>query len=157
MTCSQDISVGTATRWRVLLPAWVSHNVQTYSGAQPASYPMGTGCSFPGCKAAGAWSWPLHPVSRSRRVEVYLHCSLRLRGFVLNHLNTEKILPLPFWRWRVRMWAWIPAVLTEVVYGFLQSLQVNCRNSASCWTTTVSFSNSFCWVCFWALCSPWYW
>jgi hypothetical protein len=25
----------------------------------PTSYPMGTGCSFPGGKAAGAWSWPL--------------------------------------------------------------------------------------------------
>jgi ABC-type uncharacterized transport system fused permease/ATPase subunit len=27
------------------------------SGAHPASYPMVTGGSFPGCKAAGAWSW----------------------------------------------------------------------------------------------------
>jgi len=25
----------------------------------PASYPMGTMGSFPGGKAAGAWSWPL--------------------------------------------------------------------------------------------------
>jgi len=24
-----------------------------------ASYPIGTGCSFPGDKAAGAWGWPL--------------------------------------------------------------------------------------------------
>jgi hypothetical protein len=30
------------------------HVVQTGSGAHPASYPMGTGCSFPGDKAAGA-------------------------------------------------------------------------------------------------------
>jgi hypothetical protein len=30
------------------------HRVQTCSGAHPASYPMGTRCSFPGSKAAGA-------------------------------------------------------------------------------------------------------
>jgi hypothetical protein len=29
------------------------------SGAHQASYPVGTGVSFPGGKAAGAWSWPL--------------------------------------------------------------------------------------------------
>jgi hypothetical protein len=29
------------------------HRVQTGSGAHPASYPMGTGCSFPGGKVAG--------------------------------------------------------------------------------------------------------
>jgi hypothetical protein len=32
------------------------HRVQTGSGAHPASYPMGTRGSFPGDKAAGAWS-----------------------------------------------------------------------------------------------------
>jgi len=31
----------------------------TSSAAHPASYPMGSGGSFSGCKAAGAWSWPL--------------------------------------------------------------------------------------------------
>jgi hypothetical protein len=35
------------------------HRIQTGSGAHPASYPVGTGGSFPGDKAAGAWSWPL--------------------------------------------------------------------------------------------------
>jgi hypothetical protein len=30
------------------------HRVQTGSGAHPASYPMGTGGSFPGIKAVGA-------------------------------------------------------------------------------------------------------
>jgi hypothetical protein len=35
------------------------HSVQTDSGTHPASYPMGTGGSFPGGKAVGAWSWPL--------------------------------------------------------------------------------------------------
>jgi hypothetical protein len=34
-------------------------SLRTDSGAQPASYPMGTGGSFPGGKAAGACSWPL--------------------------------------------------------------------------------------------------
>jgi len=31
------------------------HHVQTGSGAHPASYPMSTGGSLPGDKAAGAW------------------------------------------------------------------------------------------------------
>jgi hypothetical protein len=35
------------------------HRVQNGSGAHPASNPMGTRGSFPGGKAAGAWSWPL--------------------------------------------------------------------------------------------------
>jgi hypothetical protein len=40
------------------------HRVQNGSGARPASYPMGTrGGSFPGGKAAGAWSWPLTSIS----------------------------------------------------------------------------------------------
>jgi hypothetical protein len=35
------------------------HVVQTGSGAHPAFYPVGTGDSFLGGKAARAWSWPL--------------------------------------------------------------------------------------------------
>jgi hypothetical protein len=35
------------------------HHVQNGSGSHPASYRMGTRGSFPGGKAAGAWSWPL--------------------------------------------------------------------------------------------------
>jgi len=37
----------------------MNNRVQNGSGAHPASYPMGTGGSFLGGKAAGAWSWPL--------------------------------------------------------------------------------------------------
>jgi len=33
------------------------HCVQTDSGVHSASYPMGTGDSFPGSKAAELWSW----------------------------------------------------------------------------------------------------
>jgi hypothetical protein len=35
------------------------HRVQTGFQAHPASYPMGTGVSFPGGKAAGARKWPV--------------------------------------------------------------------------------------------------
>jgi hypothetical protein len=35
------------------------HRVHNGSGAHRASYPMGTRGSFPGSKAAGAWSWQL--------------------------------------------------------------------------------------------------
>jgi hypothetical protein len=68
---SRDDSVGIATDYRlddrmigfrILAGAGnfsLRHHVQTGSGAHPVSYPMGTGGSFPGGKAAGAWSWPL--------------------------------------------------------------------------------------------------
>jgi hypothetical protein len=61
------------------------------------SYPMGTGCSFLGGQAAGAWSWPL--TSRwcqgEEIVDLYIHCPIYLHGVVLNPLRTggwEKIL-----------------------------------------------------------------
>jgi hypothetical protein len=68
---SHDSSVGIALGYglddrssRVRFPAGAGnvslhHRVQNGSGAHPASYPMGTRGSFPGGKAAGAWSWPL--------------------------------------------------------------------------------------------------
>jgi hypothetical protein len=37
----------------------IRNQVQTGSGAHPASYPMDTGSSIPGDKAAGAWTWPI--------------------------------------------------------------------------------------------------
>jgi hypothetical protein len=57
-----DRAVGTAGRPRgseFMSPGRVKnfrlhHVVQTGSGAHPASYPMGTGDSFPGVKAARA-------------------------------------------------------------------------------------------------------
>jgi hypothetical protein len=36
------------------------HRVKNGSRAHPASYQTGTRGSFPGDKAAGAWSWPIH-------------------------------------------------------------------------------------------------
>jgi hypothetical protein len=71
ITASHDSSVGIQLGYglddwdsRVRLPAGTGnfsphHRVQSDSGAHPASYPMGTMDSFPGSKAAGAWSWPL--------------------------------------------------------------------------------------------------
>jgi hypothetical protein len=68
---SRNSSVGTATNYGlddrmngVRIPAGAGdfslrHRVQTGSGAHQVSYPVGTGGSFPGGKAAGAWSWPL--------------------------------------------------------------------------------------------------
>jgi hypothetical protein len=68
---SRDSSVGIALGYglddrcsRVRFPAGTGnfslhHRVQNSSGTHPASYPMGKRGSFPGVKAAGAWSWPL--------------------------------------------------------------------------------------------------
>jgi hypothetical protein len=61
---SWDSSVGIATRYGLGGPGSIPavqdfsllHSVQTGSGAHPASYPMGTGGSFPGGKAVGARS-----------------------------------------------------------------------------------------------------
>jgi len=36
------------------------HRFQTCTGTHSSSYPMGTRGSYPGSKAAGAWSWPLN-------------------------------------------------------------------------------------------------
>jgi hypothetical protein len=62
---SRDTSVGLASCYglddrdsRVRLPVgarnFSHHSVQNGSRAQPVSYPMGIGISFPGVKAAGA-------------------------------------------------------------------------------------------------------
>jgi hypothetical protein len=59
---SRDSSVGIATGYGLDAPGSIPdsarfslpHSVQTGSGIHPASYPMGTGGSFPGGKAAGA-------------------------------------------------------------------------------------------------------
>jgi hypothetical protein len=74
----------------VLIPAGagsfsVHHRVQTGSGALPVSYPMGTRCSFPGDKAARAWSWPLTSIRcRAQRMNgAILHSPVRLHGLVL--------------------------------------------------------------------------
>jgi hypothetical protein len=71
---SRDSSVGIALGYglndrgftvRFPAEAWdfsLHHRVQNGSGANPASYPMGTRGSFSGGEAAGAWSWPLTSV-----------------------------------------------------------------------------------------------
>jgi hypothetical protein len=63
---NRDISVGVATAYGlgdrmmgVRFPVGTGnlsfrHHVQTGFGSYLASYPVGTGNSFPGCKAAGA-------------------------------------------------------------------------------------------------------
>jgi hypothetical protein len=68
---SRDSSVGTALGYGLddrgssfRFPAGAGnislhYRVQNGSGAHPASYLMGTRGSFPGGKAAGAWSWSL--------------------------------------------------------------------------------------------------
>jgi hypothetical protein len=59
---TQWCSAGLRSRWSgVRVPAGAGnfslhHCVQTASGAHPTSYPVGTRGSFPGGKAAGAWS-----------------------------------------------------------------------------------------------------
>jgi hypothetical protein len=97
---SHDSSVGIALGYglhdegsSVLFPAEAGnfslhHRVQNGSGAHPDSYPMATRGSFPGGKAAGAWSWPhLHLVSRSKSEWSYTSTPpIRLwRGAQLKH------------------------------------------------------------------------
>jgi hypothetical protein len=64
----------------------ILHVVQTGFGVHPTSYPMGTGGSFPGGKAAGAWSWPLTSsyFRGQENVDLYIHSPIRRHGVVLN-------------------------------------------------------------------------
>jgi hypothetical protein len=79
MSKSRDSSVGIALGYglddrgsRVRFPAGAGnsslhHRVQTGSGAHPASYPMGTGGSFPGINGRGLkLTTHLHLVPRSK-------------------------------------------------------------------------------------------
>jgi hypothetical protein len=70
----------------------------TGSGAHPASYPKGTGGSFPGGKATGVWSCSHLPlVPRSRKHRSIHSLSLRLHGVVINYeLSTRVTLPFYF-------------------------------------------------------------
>jgi hypothetical protein len=83
---SHDSSVGIALGYglddwgsRVRFPVRAGnfslhHRVQTGSGALPVSYTMGTRGSFPGDKAAGAWSWPLTSIyCRGQRMNGAIH------------------------------------------------------------------------------------
>jgi hypothetical protein len=66
--------------------------IQNGSGAHPASYPMYTRGSFPGDKAAWAWSWPLTSIQyRGRRMRGAI---TPLRGAQLK--NTGTTLPFTF-------------------------------------------------------------
>jgi hypothetical protein len=59
--------------------------VPTSSGVRPTSSPMGTGGSFPGGKAAGAWTWPLtsNQCRSQENVDLYTHSHIRLHSVVL--------------------------------------------------------------------------
>jgi hypothetical protein len=53
------------------------------------------GGSFPGGKAAGAWSWPLTSsyCRGQENVDLYVHSPIRLHGVVFNSLSTGTTLP----------------------------------------------------------------
>jgi hypothetical protein len=84
---SRDSSVSIATRLRAGRSGAgnfsLHHRVRNDSGAHPASYLMGIRVSFPGGKAAGAWSWPL----------ISIWCrDQRMCGAIIHSPNT------PSWR-----------------------------------------------------------
>jgi hypothetical protein len=81
------------------------HRIQNGSGAHRASYPMGTGGSFPGGKAAGTWSWPL--------------ISIQCRGQRMN----EAIPPLTHYAFMA--WCSVKAQGQLYVYRTL-SCNINC-------------------------------
>jgi hypothetical protein len=62
------------------------HRIQMGSEAHPAYYPKGTGGSLPRGKVVRGikLTTQLHPVLRSRIVELYLNSPIRLHGVVLN-------------------------------------------------------------------------
>jgi hypothetical protein len=60
------------------------HNVQTGSGAHPASYPMGTGATSPELKRSGREADHYPPSSADIKNELYSHSPICLDGVVLN-------------------------------------------------------------------------
>jgi hypothetical protein len=87
---AQWYSAGLRSGWSgVRVPAVcgnfpLHYRVQSGSGAQPASYPMGTRGSFPGGKATGAWSWPLTPSAEVKNTWSYTSTLICLHGVVLS-------------------------------------------------------------------------
>jgi hypothetical protein len=89
---SRDSSVGITMGWisRVRFPTVqefpLLDSIQTNSGAHPASYPMGTGYSFPGGKSGRDMKLPAHLllVPRSRKLELNLYSPICLYGIMFN-------------------------------------------------------------------------
>jgi hypothetical protein len=72
------------------------HIVRTSSVSYPASYPVGTGGSFPGVKASGTQSWQLtsNYCRGQENVDPYIHSPIRLHGVVCSYLSKGTTLPL---------------------------------------------------------------
>jgi hypothetical protein len=105
---SQGTSVGIATSYR-LDNGGVGVRVSIgaifslfYTSSRPVlglthpSYWMGTGTSFPGGKATGAWSWPLTSnwCRGQENKDLYMHSPIPLHGVVVNWMSTGRTLPL---------------------------------------------------------------
>jgi hypothetical protein len=106
---AQWYSAGLLTEWLgAQIPAGAGnfslhHHVQTGSGVHPPSYAVGIRGSFPGGKAAGAWSWPLTHIQHwSQECEVlYLHSpnTPSWRGAQLKHRDNFTFIFIPnLWR-----------------------------------------------------------
>jgi hypothetical protein len=69
---------------RVRVP--VGSRISLLHVVHPTSYPMGTMGSYPGGKAAGAWSWPLTSSLcwGQENLDLYIHSPICLHGAVLN-------------------------------------------------------------------------
>jgi hypothetical protein len=80
-------------------PGRVKNFLFSTSGAHPAYYPMGIGCSFSGGKEAWTWTWPLtsNYCRGQENVDLYIHSPLRLRGVVLNYLSGKTTLSYTIW------------------------------------------------------------
>jgi hypothetical protein len=74
------------------------HSFRTGSPSHPASYPIGTGGSFPRIKRPGreADHSPLASAEVKKNVDLYTHFLIRFHGVVLNNLSTRTTLPLPY-------------------------------------------------------------
>jgi hypothetical protein len=138
----RDNSVGTALRYgldgrgsRVRFPAGAGnyslhHRVQNGSGAHPASYAMGTRCSFLRSKAARAWSWPLTSIScRGQRMSGAVP-PLPQYDFISTGKTLHTML-LPLHRTdsrEVSTWGWTDPLLavTQKVFSMQQQYSRSC-------------------------------
>jgi hypothetical protein len=104
----------------VVLAGWPgSESFQTDSGAQPPSYLVGTGSSFPWGKATGAWSCPIPSCCAAVKKCALIHpLSIFLKGKETTLHFTFYTLSLSEWRVIWLLLSYIPDII-----GWIYSLE----------------------------------
>jgi hypothetical protein len=111
----------------------LGHSAQTGSQAHPSSYTMGSGGSFLGDEASGAWSWPLTSVwcRGQEYVELHLYTpnTSSWRGTQLKHRDN-------FTLSLMQQWLHI-AMDVRYIRGFISTNYINPSHTSIFLTLTI--------------------